>query len=85
MNQYGDYTIDCLLDYAYFKGNCRLIAVDLNKQNALHAGSRTFQQIIFTGKIKSKVGKIRVIIYYILEQSKKRRCNFTKEQQKFCG
>ena len=27
---YGDdYTTDCLLDYAYFKDNYRLIAVDL--------------------------------------------------------
>ena len=85
MNQYGDYTTGCLLHYAYFKGNCRLIAVDLSKQNALDADSRTIQQIIFTGKIKSKVANIRVIIYCILEQSKKRRYNFIKEQQKFCG
>ena len=26
-----DYTTGCLLDYAYFKGNNRLIAVDLSK------------------------------------------------------
>ena len=30
---YGDdYTTGCLLDYAYFKDNCRLIAVDLSKK-----------------------------------------------------
>ena len=29
----GDgYTIGCLLDYAYFKNNYKLIAVDLSKQ-----------------------------------------------------
>ena len=75
MNQYGDYTTICLLDCAFFRGNCRLIAVDLSKQNALDADSRTTQQIISTGKINSKVANIRVIIYYILKQSKKRRCN----------
>ena len=74
-----------LLPYAYYKGNCRLIAADLRKQKALDAVSRAIQQIIFTGKIKSTVANTRVIIYYILEQSKKRSCNFLKEQQKFCS
>ena len=35
-----DYTTGCLLDYAYFKDNCRLIAVDLSKQKALDADPR---------------------------------------------
>ena len=38
---YGDdYTTGCLLDYAYFKDNYRLIAVDLSKQKALDADPR---------------------------------------------
>ena len=45
--QGDDYTTGCLLDYAYFKDNYRLIAVDLNKQKALDADPRTIQQIIF--------------------------------------
>ena len=65
------------------KKKIRLIAVDLNKQKALDAGSRAIWQIIFTGKIKSTVANTRVIMYYILEQSKKY-YNFLKEQQKFC-
>ena len=33
---YGDdYATGCLLDYAYFKDNHRLIEVDLSKQKAL--------------------------------------------------
>ena len=45
---YGDdYTTDCLLDYAYFKDNYRLIAVDLSKQKALDADPRVTQQIVF--------------------------------------
>ena len=65
------------------KKKIRLIAVDFNKQKALDAGSRAIPQIIFTGKIKSTVANTRVIMYYILEQSKKY-YNFLKEQQKFC-
>ena len=45
--QGDDYTTGCLLDYAYFKDNYRLIAVNLNKQKALDADPRTIQQIIF--------------------------------------
>ena len=30
--QGDDYMTGCLLDFAYFEKNCKLIAVDLNKQ-----------------------------------------------------
>ena len=52
------------------KKNYRLIAVDVSKQKALDADSRAIQQIIFTGKIKAAAANTRVIVYYILEQSK---------------
>ena len=69
--QDDEYTIGCLLDFAYFeKKKYRLIAADLSKQKALEAGPRAIQQIIFTGKVKSASQNKRVIIYYILEQSK---------------
>ena len=32
IGQGDDYTTGCLLDYAYFKDNCRLIATDLTKK-----------------------------------------------------
>ena len=67
--QGDDYTTGCLLDFAYFEKNYRLIAADLSKQKALDADSRAIQQIIFTGKIKATDPNTRVIIYYILEQS----------------
>ena len=35
IGQGDDYTTGCLLDYAYFKDNYRLIVVDLSKQIAL--------------------------------------------------
>ena len=65
-----DYTTGCLLDFAYFEKNYRLIAVDLSKQKALDADSRAIQQNFFTGKIKATEADTKVIIYYILEKSK---------------
>ena len=60
----------------------RLIAVDLSKQKALDADSRAIQQIIFTGKIKAAADNTRVIIYYILEQSKETILEFSKRTTK---
>ena len=45
--QGDDYTTGCLLDYAYFKDNYILIAVDLSEQKVLDANSRAIQQIVF--------------------------------------
>ena len=61
-----------------FWKNYRLIAVDLSKQKALDADSGAIQQIIFTGKIKATADDTRVIIYYILEQSKETILEFAK-------
>ena len=38
--QGDDYTTGCLLDFAYFEKDYRLIAADLSKQKALDANSR---------------------------------------------
>ena len=81
--QGDDYTTGCLLDFAYFENSYRLIAADLSKQKALDADSRAIQQIIFTGKIKAEVDNTRVIIYYILEQSKETILEFAKGTTKF--
>ena len=45
--QGDDYPTGCLLDYPYFKENFKIIAIDLNKQQALDVDSRTIQQINF--------------------------------------
>ena len=71
--QDDDYTTGCLLDFAYFKKNYRLIAADLSKQKALDADSRAIQQIIFTGKTDNQIR-----VYYILEQSKETILEFSK-------
>ena len=56
----------------------KLIAVDISKQKALDADSRAIQQILFTGKIKAEAANTRVIIYYILEQCKETKLEFSK-------
>ena len=71
--QGDDYTTGCLLDFAYFEKNYRLIAADLSKQKALDADSRAIQQIIFTGKTDNTIR-----VYYVLEQSKETILEFAK-------
>ena len=73
-----DYTTGCLLDFAYFEKNYKIIAVDLSKQKALDADSRGIQEIIFTCEIKSTVANTRVIIFYVLEKSKETILEFLK-------
>ena len=75
--QGDDNTTGCLLNFAYFEKNYRLIAADLSKQKALGADSRAIQQIIFTTK-----GSAAVIIYYILEESKEAILEFSKGTKK---
>ena len=71
--QGDNYTTGCLLDFAYFGKNNRLIAADLSKQKVLHADSRAIQQIIFTGKVTA-VTKV----FYILEKLKETISEFSK-------
>ena len=71
--QGDDYTTGCLLDFAYFKNNYRLIGADLSKQKALDADSRAIQLIIFTGRTNAGA-----MIYYILEQSKETMLQFSE-------
>ena len=68
-----DYTRGCLLDFAYFEKNYKIIAADLSKQKALGADSRAIQQIIFTGHTDAQIG-----VYYILVQSKETILEFSK-------
>ena len=75
---YGDdYTTGCLLDYAYFKDNYRLIAVDLNKQNALDADLRAIQQTGFQGVVEGE-NNTKIRLYAILEESKETMLEFSK-------
>ena len=50
VNRNNDYTTNNLLDFAYFKENYRLTAIDLSKQTKL----KDLQQISFLGKLESQ-------------------------------
>ena len=58
-----------MLNYAYFKNNCKLIPVDLSKQKALDADPRVIQEIVFQGVVGGD-GNTEIRLYTILEQSK---------------
>ena len=59
---YGDdYATGFLLDYAYFKDNYKLIAVDLSKRKAVDADPRAIQQIVFQKVVRGAAcTKIRI-------------------------
>ena len=65
------------MDYAYFKDNHRLIAVDLSKQKALNADPRAIQQIVFQGVVQG-TNNTKIRLYTILEQSKETMLEFSK-------
>ena len=71
--QGDDYTTGCLLDFASFEENYRLIVADLSKQKALDADSRAIKRIIFTRKTDNTIR-----VYCILQQSKEATLEFSK-------
>ena len=60
-----DYITGCLLDYAYFKRDNKIIAVDLSKQKGLDADPRAIQQIEFVGTVAANS-----FVMAVLEESK---------------
>ena len=73
--QGDDCTTGCLLDYPYFKGNYKMIAVDLSEQQALNADPRANQQINFTANL-DRAGNTR--IYFILEEAEETKLDFSQ-------
>ena len=65
------------MDYAYFKDNHKLIAVDLSKQKALDGDPGAIQQIVFQGVVEG-ADNTKIRLYTILEQSKETVLEFSK-------
>ena len=63
MNKNNDYTTGNLFDFAYFKENYRLIAIDLNKQTKL----KDQQEINFIGKLEGQSNG--ATMFFITEKS----------------
>ena len=71
MSNNNDYTTGNLLHVAYFKENCKLIAIDLSKQTKL----KDLQQINFTGKLDKDNG---ATMFFIIENSEETTFNFSQ-------
>ena len=65
------------MDYACYKDNYRLIAVNLSKQKALDADPRAIQQIVFQGVVGGE-NNTKIRLYTILEKSKETILEFAK-------
>ena len=72
MSNNNDYTTGNLLDFAYFKENYRLIAIDLSKQTKL----KDPQKISFVGKLLNTHG---ATMLFIIEKSEETALNFSQK------
>ena len=56
-----------MLDYSYFKDHYKMIAIDINKQQALDADPRAIQQINFIANL-DRAGN--TTMFFITEEAK---------------
>ena len=66
----NDYTTAILLDFAYFKGNYRLVAINVSKQTKL----KDLQEINFIEKLENQTHG--ATIFFIIEKSEETTFNF---------
>ena len=76
MSRNNDYTTGNLLDFAYFKENYRLIAIDLSKQTKL----KDPQQINFIDKLENQANGATV--FFIMEKSEETAFEFSQNSAK---
>ena len=72
MSNNNDYKTGNLLDFAYFKENYKLIAIDLSKQTKL----KDLEQINFIGKLENQ--EPRATMFFIIEKSEETTLIFHK-------
>ena len=70
MSNNNDYATGNLLDFGYFEGNYKLIAIDLSKQTKL----KDSQQISFIGRL---LDARRATIFFIIKKSEETTFNFS--------
>ena len=73
--QGDDYTTGCWLDYVYFKSYCKVIAIDLSKQQALDPDLKAIQQINFFGNL-DRAGNITML--FIIKEAKETILDFSQ-------
>ena len=73
---YGDdYKTGCILDYAYYEENYKMIAIDLSRQHELDVDPRAIQQINFTANL-DRAGN--TTIFFIIEKAKETILEFSQ-------
>ena len=72
MSNNNDYTTGNLLDFAYFKENYKLVAIDLSKQTKL----KDPQQIDFIGKLENQ--DHGATMFFTIEKSEETTFNFSQ-------
>ena len=72
MSNNKDYKTGNLLDFAYFKENYKLMAIDLSKQTKL----KDLEQINFIGKLENQ--EHRATMFFIIEKSEETTLIFHK-------
>ena len=73
MSKNNDYTTGNLLDYEYFKGHYKLIAIDLSKQIELE-NPNLKQQINFIGRLEEN----NATMFYIFEKKEETTFDFSQ-------
>ena len=73
--QGDDYTTGYLLDYTYFKYYCKMIVVDLSKQEVLDADCKAIKETNLTENL-DRAENTR--IYFILEEAKETVLDFSQ-------
>ena len=73
MSNHNDYTAGNLLDFAYYKENNKLIAIDLSKQTKI----KDTQQINFIGKIEGQDNGLTM--FFINERSEETNFEFLQD------
>ena len=71
--QEDDYTTGCLLDYDYFKETHKMMATDLNKQQARDAEPKALQQISLSENVENQS-----TIFFIIEEAKETVLDFSQ-------
>ena len=64
-----------MLDYPYFKENCKVTATDLSKQQALDADPTAIQQINFTANLDRAE---YITTFFIIEEAKNTVLDFSQ-------
>ena len=75
MSRNNDYTTGNLFDFAYFKENYRLIAINLSKKIKLN----DFQRINVIGKLENKANGTKM--FFIIEKSEETTLEFLQNSE----